>query len=184
MTDFFDSEAGQHAMVAKQYLEAALTLVEAQPAKGRVLFRPTLALAGHGLELMLKACFHLNNQVPPKSGRQGHDIVGMWHAAVCEPVRGHVAYNAELVAEVERAKGFYPDVPSHAEIPTLIVEYVLELGRLHGSGDYPLRYPTDPSKHAPRTPFLVTSLWRTADDFVKRPNDFEVMLFRTLFSKA
>lgn len=74
---FFSTDAGRCAMIAKQFFEAATVLNHAQREKGRMLFLPTLMLAGQGLELMLKACVHLNGEVPPKSGRAGHDIVGL-----------------------------------------------------------------------------------------------------------
>ena len=177
MADFFETDAGQFASIAKQFLEGALTLDAAQKEKGRILFRPTLALAGQGLELMLKACLCINGITPTK-GREGHNIEKLWSNDACEPARGHVYVNARIVAGDDRSNGNYPDVPKEEDVLTLIQEYVLELGRLHGGGEYPLRYPANPNQTAPRTPFLVKSLWRTADDLVKRPNDFELRRFR------
>ena len=179
MTDFFETEAGQFASLAKQFLEGALTLDAAQKEKGRILFRPTLALAGHGLELMLKACLCING-LPLTKGRDGHNIGKLWSNEVCEPLRGHMYDNARIVAEVDRLKGDYPDVPKDEDVLALIQEYLLELGKLHGGGAYPLRYPANPNQTAPRTPFLVKSLRRTADDLVKRPNHFELQRFRSM----
>lgn len=175
MKDFFTTDAGIHAGIAKSYLEGALTLNAARRDKGRILFRPTLALAGHGLEMMLKACSFLNGGKPPTTGRKGHDVVSLWKADECKPVREHVFSNARRVAAEDRASAAYPDVPEDDEIHPLIEKYVIDLGKLHG-GDrgYPLRYPSDPGKMAPRTPFLVKSLWAAADDLVKRPNEFEL----------
>lgn len=180
MQDFFASDAGQCASIAKAFLEGAKTLDAARRDAGKkILFQPTLALAGHGLELLLKASSYLNGRPPPTKGQKGHDILTLWDADVCEPVRGHVFTNAHIVAATDRESGEYPDVPEDDEVPKLIEEYVLELGRLHGgTAGYPLRYPSDPSQKAPRTPFLVKSLWATADDFVKRPDDFELTRFR------
>ena len=87
--EFTVSDAGRYAVIAKQYMEAAQTLVAAAPHKQRMLFRPTLALAGHGLELMLKACTFLNGQTPATSGQVGHNIAKLWKSEVCEAVRGH-----------------------------------------------------------------------------------------------
>lgn len=179
MTDLPNSEAEQHAAIAKAYLEAALLLSLAQREKGRILFRPTLSLAGHGLELMLKACWLLNNHSPERKGGKGHDIISLWRAEVCEPVRGHVIFNASKVAEEDRASGKYQDVPTLEEVSPLITEYVEALGKLHGSvGEYPLHYPSHAGLRAPRTPFLVRSLRETADDLVKRPLEFELKRFR------
>jgi hypothetical protein len=136
-----------------------------------------LALAGHGLELMLKACFHINGHMPPTKGKKGHDILALWAADVCEPIRGHVFVNAREVAEIDRASGQYPDVQGDDAL-RLIEEYVTELCKLHGRDRYPLRYPTNEGQKAPRTPFLVKSLWRTADDLVKRPSAFDLNRFR------
>jgi hypothetical protein len=180
MSDFFSSEAGQFASLAKAFLEGARVLDAAQPENGRMLFRPTLALAGHGLELMLKACFHINGLMPPTKGKKGHDILALWAADVCEPIRGHLFVNARIVAEIDRASGQYCDVPHDDDVLPLIEEYVTELCKLHGRDRYPLRYPADKGQKAPRTPFLVKSLWRTADDLVKRPNEFELSRFRGL----
>ncbi len=180
MTDFWSSDAGRHANMAKQFMEGALTLSAAQRNRGRILFLPTLALAGHGLELMLKACFFLNGQTPPTKGKEGHNIISLWSAEICEPVRGYVSANARRVAAEDRLSGDYPDVPEDEEILHLIEEYVIALGDLHGGiGGYPLRYPSNnPDQQAPRTPFLVKSLHCTADDLVKRPNEFELRHFR------
>ena len=178
MTDFFSSDAGQCASTAKQFLEAALVLDAAQRENGRILFRPTLAVAGHGLELMLKACFHLNGRKPPTSGKRGHDILKLWVDDVCEPVRGSVFANAMLVVERNRTDGFYPDIPDGDRIIPTIDEYVTELCRLHGRARYPLRYPADAGQKAPKTPFLIKSLWGAADDLVKRPSEFKLSRFR------
>ncbi len=178
MTDFFSSEAGRFASIAKQFLEAALVLDAAQRDKGRILFRPTLALAGHGLELMLKACFHLNEIEPPNKGNDGHDILKLWKDDICEPLRGSVFMNAALVVERHRGEGFYRDLPEGDQISPTIEEYVTELCKLHGRKRYPLRYPADAGQKGPRTPFLVKSLWGAADDLVKRPSEFNLLRFR------
>nr|WP_320142472.1 hypothetical protein [uncultured Cohaesibacter sp.] len=178
MTDFFSSEAGQCASIAKQFLEGALTLDAAQRDKGPILFRPTLALAGHGLELMLKACFYLNGQEPPISGKKGHDIISLWERDICKPVKDHVFANANRVAEEDRASGAYLDVPEQDVVQAIIAEYVIELGKLHGNSPYKLRYAAPQNQKAPRTPLLVKSLWGASDDLVKRPNDFVLSNFR------
>jgi hypothetical protein len=177
--EFFASEAGQLAAVAKQFMEAAKTLDAAPKDRRRLLFRPTLALAGHGLEVMLKACIQLNGEVYPKAGREGHNIGKLWQRDVCEAVRSHVVINARLSVADMKDRKTYQDVPEALEIERIIIEYVEELGKLHGEGNYALRYPSDPNLMAPRTPFLVQTLWLTADDLVKQPCDFLVEVFRT-----
>jgi hypothetical protein len=176
--EFWESEAGQLAVIAKQYMEAALVLSDAPPEQQRLIFRPTLALAGQALELLLKACISLNGETYPTSGKEGHDITKLWLLDYCAPIRGHVVINSRIAAAIAREKNVYPDVPKHEEVETLIVEYVEELGRLHGLKGYPLRYTAPASTTAPRTPLLVHSLWRTADDLVKRPSDFLLSEFQ------
>ena len=167
----------QYANIAKQYLEGALTLDHAQPDKGRILVLPTLSLAAHGLEMMLKACLYLNDKPPPR-GSKGHDISIFWHDVVCEPLRGAVFVNAHLVAAEFRANKVYPDVPEDDDILPIIEEYVISLGQLHSRiGGYALRYPSEPSRKFPRTPFLVNTLWRTADDLVKRLSELKLAHF-------
>lgn len=175
MTDFFSSDAGQFASAAKQFLDGALTLSDAQGQQFQTLLRPTLALAGHGLELLLKACICLNGEKPETSGKKGHDIPSMWSSATCEPVRDHVFENAKFVVNEARSSSHFRGEPKDAEVLPLIKEYVLALAKLHAANPYPLRYPTDPETKAPKSPFLVKSLWRTADDFVRRPSDFKLL---------
>lgn len=180
MHDFWETDTGRHLLTASQFLEAASVLDEAQRQNGRILFRPTLALAGQGLELMLKAAMHWNDDPPPTSGRKGHDIAAMWAANACEPVRGNVFKNAIEAASIARERGKYLGVPERDEIE-LIQEYVLALADLHGRQPYPLRYPykSEPSDpNAPVTPWLVASLRMTADDFAKRPAEFKLSRFR------
>jgi hypothetical protein len=181
MEDFFSADAGKYASVSKQFLEGALVLSEAQSDRGRILFRPTLALAGQGLEVLLKACMSWNGQAPKTTGRGGHDIVGMWDLDVCEPVRGHVLANAVRVATEVRDSRNYQGVPEEADVLPLILENVRILGELHGGGGFPLRYPTAVDKKGPMTPFIVQALWATADDFIKRPNDFKLAEFQGRF---
>jgi len=180
VTDFFSSEAGQFAGLAKAFLEGARVLDAAQPEIGRILFPPTLALAGHGLELILKACFFINGCEPTRRGNKGHRIELLWKAEICEPLRGAVYANARVVAEIDRSNSQYRGVPDDDNVLELIEEYVLELCNLHGENGYPLRYPAEQGREAPRTPFLVKSLWRTADDLVKRPREFELVSFSGL----
>ncbi|WP_284326638.1 hypothetical protein [Cypionkella aquatica] len=176
--DFFSCDAGQCAMIAKQCPEGAVVLDKEQGSTGRILFRPTLMLAGHGLELLLKACMYWNGKPPKTSGPQGHDILALWSEEICEPIRGNVFANAIKVATAARETHDYPDNPRDEEVLPLIEEYVLALGNLHGVRGYPLRYPSSREHLAPRTPFLVKSLHATADDFVKRPNEFKLIRFR------
>ncbi|MDE4176247.1 hypothetical protein PXK01_18995 [Phaeobacter sp. PT47_59] len=170
--NFFETDAGQHASKAKQYLEGSLVLDAAQREKGKILFLPTLALAGHGLELMLKACILWNNGTVETKGRNGHKIVTMWNKSECTPVRCQMRSIAIRVADLDRQSGLYSDVPKTEEIPDLIDDHVTALGGLHGQKDYPLRYPSNPNQKGPCTPLLVRTLWETADTFVKRPSEF------------
>lgn len=182
MWDFEASLAGQHLIISAQYLEAALVLSKAQQAQGNnVLFRPTLALAGQGLELMLKSCMHWNEVSPPTRGGKGHAIKDFWKHDVCEPIRGHMFSNAEFVKDEAIRAGLTPsDGLREGDLATLITEYVLVLAELHGEQPYPLRYPTKEQKLAPRTPWLVGVLRRTANDFLKRPEQFKLNYFRGL----
>lgn len=179
MNDFTNSEAGRHLIVASQYLAAAGVLDEAQRSIGRVLFLPTLELAGQALELMLKASMYWNEDPPQKKGRAGHDITSMWLREANEPVRGHIYRNSIQALSDARATTEYQNFPDsdHNEID-LINKYVCDLATLHGQRGYPLRYPTNDETEAPVTPWLVTTLRMTADDFLKRPTDFKLSFFR------
>ena len=170
---FLDSEAGKHAALAMSFFEGALTLKDAMPTKGNVLFVPTLNLAAHGLELMLKAAFLHNGRKPPQSGRAGHDIIGMWNEKEAGPVRCGVRTNADIVHQTALQDAVFKGVAEVTEPAALAEEYVKALGELHGAlASYPLRYPESERRLAPRAPLLVDALHRTADDFVKRPSEF------------
>ena len=176
---FFETDAGKLAAIAKAYLEGASSLDDAQREKGRILFLPTLSLAGHGLEMMLKACWSLNGKNSEEVRKAGHNILKLWNDEVSEPLRATMYVNARMVAAIERDTGLYPDVPDCGDTQILIEEYVLALGNLHGrSPDFPLRYPSNQDQKAPRTTFLVRTLYRSADDLVKRPIEFELSYFK------
>ncbi|WP_424928635.1 HEPN domain-containing protein [Amaricoccus tamworthensis] len=179
MTDFFDTEAGKCAMVAKQFMEAALILEDTNldARRRKIIFRPTLHLAGQGLELILKACILWNGGKPPTSGKAGHDINGLWNDAKSEPVRRLAFSKAARVAEQDRASGDYPDVPPKDEILPMFKQAILRLGELHGGQPYALRYYSEPDPLAPRTPLLVKTLWHVSEDFVRNPRDFELSKF-------
>jgi hypothetical protein len=170
---FPDSDAGKFALLAKAFFEGALTLKDAMPSKGKVLFVPTLNLAAHGLELMLKAALLHNGRQPPTRGRPGHDIIGMWNEKEAEPVRCGLRRNAKIVHQIALHEAVYKGVAEVTEPAALAEEYVKALGELHGAlTSYPLRYPESQPRLAPRAPLLVDALHRTADDFVKRPSEF------------
>lgn len=169
---FFRTPAGKHIAYAKRHLEGALTLTEAMHDKGRILHLPALHLAGHGLELMLKAAILFNGGTV-NTGRGGHDIEQMWRRQEAEPVRIHVRINANIAHSIELEADRYCGVEGIEDAALLAEEYVLALGRLHAlAKKYPLRYPMDEAVEAPRAPLLVQALWRTSDDFVKRWDDF------------
>jgi hypothetical protein len=172
MTDFLETEAGQCAVIAKQFLEAAEVVTAAQIERGRILHRPALFLAGQGLEQLVKACIWINGSQPPTKGREGHDILSLWPRHECSILRLMIFQNAEVAAEEARASHRFRDVPSHADVREMMEDHVASLANLHGRKDYPLRYQGIPSDRGPQ-PFLLTrALWLTADDLVKRPETF------------
>ncbi|SFA53504.1 hypothetical protein SAMN04487972_11112 [Paracoccus halophilus] len=143
------------------------------------LQRPTLALAGHGLEMMLKACCYVNGRKPPSNGKKGHDIAALWQDDICLAVRLHVYIHAGYAVEEARLSGMFPDVPEDDEAQTLIEEYVKELCRLHGgTAGYPLRYPHECDEKAPPKHFVVDALCGAADDMAKSLSEFDLRHLR------
>ena len=173
MIDFITSHAGQFAIVAKQFLLAAATLSDAPANHRKMLFRPTLANTGQGLELLLKASLFLNGQTKQIKGRKGHDILKLWRADECKLIRCCVYENALNSARFDRANSKYLGIPEDKDVISIVEEHIVFLCELHSSKfGYPLRYPSDEVNEGPRTPLLVKSLLATADDFLKRPNQF------------
>ena len=170
---FEASPAGQHSLLALQFFEGARVLSDAQREKGRVLFRPTLMLAGHGLELLVKSCILLNGGTPDRSGRGGHQIFQMWDGDDCSLLRKRTVENALEVVRADRRAATYPDVPADSEVPECVQALIAELCMLHGEKKYPLRYPqSDRKKTGPSTPLLVKALYETSYDFVRNQCQF------------
>lgn len=174
MADFENSEASKYLVLSIQFLRAARVLSDAQAAEGRVLFLPTLTLAGQGLELLLKAGKHWNLDPPPTNGKDGHAVRKFWSSAACEPIRLHTYNTAKVERDEAALEGVTLDdgLPS-GDLPKLIDEYILCLGKLHEAQPFPLRYPSDENETmAPRSPWLVRVFERTAMDFLRNPSTF------------
>lgn len=175
MSEFNTSEAGRYAAHASQILAGAQILSEARLSSTRRLVLPMLNLAGHGLELLLKACILLNGGQPATSRGQGHDVKTMWARDDCAPVREHIFYNSKIAVFEARKEGLYPDIPQDDEVSGLIEEYILALAELHGMPrDYPLRYPANGNYSGPRSPMLPKALDMTAQDFCRNSTNFEL----------
>lgn len=169
------TKAGDLIGYAASYMKGAATLSAAQRQEGRVLFLPTLSLAGQGLELMLKACCQLNEH-PFEQGKAGHEILSMWQSDVCEPLRGNTYVAAGFIAQELAESGLYPDKPIEDPIKE-IEEYVQALCKLHFMDKYPLRYPKAPGIKGPNTPFLVQTLNDVAQTMVRNPTAFKLDVF-------
>ncbi|MBO9124822.1 MULTISPECIES: hypothetical protein [unclassified Rhizobium] len=172
--DFFETDAGKFISRAKCFLEAAGVLDD-KMADGRsgMLFTPTLHLVGHGIELLLKGCMLHNGISKVQVIGYGHRINDMWLRAEVETLRSMARHNAVISHEYALTSGRFPDAARITNPVATFEEYLGALGHLHAEPrQYPIRYPTDDERVAPRTPLLVAALWRTADDYVKRPNDF------------
>jgi len=175
--DFSKTEAWGFLSRAKAFLEAAEVLKTEIVTHNRItLFAPTLHNAGHGLELLLKGCL-IHNGVPTADAvNYRHNVNAMWELPQVSKLREIAAINAKTTHAEALASGLYPDAATVADPAKLFEEYRHELGRLHAeAGKFPLRYPTHVDERAPRTPLLVGTLWRTADDYVKRPNEFRMI---------
>jgi hypothetical protein len=179
-TDFKDTAAGQFAITAVEYMKAALVLDQARLKEGKVLFRPTLHLAAHGLELILKACLTLNGHPGTFRGREGHNLWPMWEDDRCSTLRQNVLNNAKTVLVKDQYNDRYGgDVPCPENYQS-ILDILKVLCALHSeqsetrksSVDH-LRYRME-KKDAPHTPWLVKTLYETSDDFLRQPNHFKL----------
>lgn len=171
-SSFEQSEACNWGVYACSYLMGAQALVEATPTKGRGLFAPTLHLAGQGLELLLKAFLIHNGASRQVAIQYSHKINEMWMLEKTRSVRDHILENAPIELAFLRAEQQSADLPI-GDAGAAVARYVRYLAILHAKKrEYPTRYPTQRSYKAPRTPLLVATLYRTADDFLKRPDEF------------
>lgn len=174
--DFWETDAGRFISRAKCFLEAAGVLDD-KMADGRsgMLFTPTLHMVGHGVELLLKGCLLHNGMSKVQVIGFGHRINDMWSTPGAERLRLGARHNSIISHEYALTCGRFPDAARITDPVATFEEYLCALGRLHAEPrQYPIRYPTDDERVAPRTPLLVAALWRTADDYVKRPDEFLV----------
>lgn len=168
--NFSDAPSGRFAITAVEFLHAALILDSARMQEGKILFRPTLALAGHGLELILKACLKLNGGSSDFKGRSGHDLWPMWEDNRCVILRQIFLVHAKEVLFRAQQNDSYYDVPKPDDYE-LIMPMVKELCDLHSK--YELRYRMQDSS-APPTPWLVKTLYETSNEFFRQPNLFKL----------
>jgi hypothetical protein len=97
----------------------------------------------------------------------------MWLDNLVAPVREATIHNARITHQYAISSGLFPDARSIADPVEKFEEFRAALGDLHAEPKhFPIRYPTEEDRLGPRTPLLVGTLWRTADDYVKRPNEF------------
>jgi hypothetical protein len=175
-TEFWETDAGKFISRAKCFLEAAGVLDNemADRRKG-MLFTPTLHLVGHGMELLLKGCMIHNGLSKEQVVSFGHRVNEMWEHDQAAPVRIACLQNAWITHQTAVDSGRFPDAEKVTDPVAVFEEYRTALGKLHSEPKhYPIRYPTDDERVAPKTPLLVGTLWRTADDYVKRYNEFLV----------
>nr|KPN28054.1 hypothetical protein KS05_06900 [Rhizobium brockwellii] len=170
--DFHETDAGKFISRAKCFLEAARVLDNKMvDGRSHMLFAPALHLAGHGLELLLKGCLIHNGQ--SKVRAFGHRINEMWAVDLVEPLRLAAGRNADITHLEAVASGMFPDAENINNPREVFEEYRSALGELHAETKvFPIRYPTDDDRVGPKTPLLVGTLWLTADDYVKRPDEF------------
>jgi len=176
MDDFAETDGGRFVSRAKCFLEAAVVLDNQMAnSRSRMLFTPTLHLVGHGLELLLKGCLLHNGLSKLRVIGFGHRINEMWAMDLAQPVRIACRRNATIAHQEAIASGLFPDAATVDNPTVYFDEYRAALGDLHAEPrTFPIRYPTEDERLGPKTPLLVGTLWRTADDFVKRPNEFEI----------
>ncbi|MBX4894925.1 hypothetical protein [Rhizobium bangladeshense] len=172
--DFLETDAGTFIGRAKCFLEAARVLDDKMlDGRSGMLFAPALHLAGHGLELLLKGCLIHNGLSKMRVVGFGHRINEMWAVDLVEPLRLAAGYNAGITHQEAVACGLFQDAKNIDNPREVFEEYRSALGDLHAETKvYPIRYPTEDERVGPKTPLLVGTLWRTADDYVKRPDDF------------
>jgi hypothetical protein len=150
-------------------LYAALILDAERVGAGKILFRPTLHLAGHALELLLKACLCLNGQTKDAASKHGHNIWPLWESMECNVLRKQVIFRAKRLAKVDQRNENHPEVQTSAEIESIEAP-IKKLCDLHKENL--LRY-REGSKQAPDNPRLVKTLYETSDDFFRQPSHFK-----------
>ncbi|WP_160003895.1 hypothetical protein [Rhizobium sp. 18055] len=169
----FNTDAWKYIARAKSFLEGAY-VVELHSASCGILITPALHLAGHGLELLLKGCLLQNGYSTIQLLSFGHRINDMWPLAAAEQLRLAARINAAITHQDAISAGDYPAVEVVINPQELFETHLTDLGALHAETmHFPIRYPAEDERIAPRASLLIGSLWRTADDYVKRWSDFK-----------
>jgi hypothetical protein len=166
-SNYFATESGQILYQAHRYLSAArlLRFSETWKTDSNLIQTPTLHLAAHGTELLLK--FRLLEQGKSQAAvanEFGHDLAKLW-AANAE-VRQLILEYAETAWRMARGSGQYQD-DFTGNPRCMLMGALNKLAGLHSRRtNYGLRYTLPPNTLAPRPAFLIDAFGDAAAHLV------------------
>jgi hypothetical protein len=175
--EFYDSEAGQFAIGAQQYLMASTILMRSAEFRQRptLLFRPISQNCAQGVELLLKYPLARAGLTGKQIAQAfGHQLMELWTSPVVAPIKPHLYRYAEEAWNEARGSGDWPDTFEEDPVAAL-EEMVGVLAHLHSSQtNWVLRYPGDFNKRAPRPWLMVTAFQQVAERVVMNPSFLEL----------
>ena len=153
-----------------RFLYAANTLMNSSEYKQtNALFTPTLHMAAHGIELLLKAnLLYLGVDARKIRNSFGHDLRALWLYDLNCKLRNEAEEIAANVWMSAHASRNYVD-SFDGDPKALLVEYLFALSDLHTSAsNYALRYISDDSTLAPLPYLLVETFYESSDRQLRR----------------
>ncbi|MBK1793528.1 hypothetical protein JHL21_03355 [Devosia sp. WQ 349] len=157
MTDYLKTQSGKLAVASYRYFEAAKTIF-LHTDNGRIALAPTLHLAAHGLEVLLKSALtYQGYSAAEVQADFGHDIRKMWDHPKCSKIR-EVALDNCANAELEALATKRLAGPPNKRPRELLAKAIVDLSIAHSKQPLPLRYASDDRKVPPPHIFIYTFL--------------------------
>jgi hypothetical protein len=172
-TDFLESDQGKVIARSKQFLAAAETLMRSSEYEDRpkLLLAPTLHLAAHGIELLLKfPHFRAGMSAGAVGSAYGHDLKKLWADERARTIRELAKDSAALAWEAARESARWDD-DFRGSPEELVEEFLSRLAELHGKDtNFGLRYLLPAAATGPRPGLIVDTFLDVSDRVLKNPS--------------
>ncbi|MET3853783.1 hypothetical protein [Rhizobium sp. OAE497] len=135
------------------------------------LLRPTLNLLSHGLELLLKvSLLHAGLTPEQVASTYRHNLRRLWDHDENRLLRELLLLQAEVCWLHNAKSGRWPKDNFNQDPRRVFVAAVYKLSRLHsGESNYALRYLVNREEKAPRSAFLIDTLYELLFKAVRQP---------------
>ena len=170
--NFYETDHCKLLVVANRFLLAANVLRHSSEYKNtKVLFKPTLHLTAHGIEVLLKANLVGSGFALEDIRKQyGHEICGLWDHDKNRLLRGEAFVEARKAWEQAQGGSSWQDT-FNSDPEQLLEEYLRAISALHTrESEYALRYIAAPEIKGPRPHLLLDTFLPIADLCMRQPS--------------